>query len=588
MTNLKQDHETVHTDCESYVINIGSRNCTLLLDKEGTSRAQNDSFEVFALGQPRRYGSSQSVTAGDLLQWLADGQAMQQLFDNLAGRFALLVVDKPKQSLSMLTDHMASLPLYYGLSGNQVGISSSLSQLIENGIIAANISRQAVFHYVYFHCIPAPLTIYANASKLCPAQWLEIDEKQVAERGNLYRPKFAQELEQQENMEAKCLQMIESAVKYSADAPDVGAFLSGGLDSSTVAGMLKKVKGAARTFSVGFNEPGYDETEFAMITARHFETEHKTSYLEPDYISENFAKVAERFEEPFGNSSALAAFYCASEAHKAGIRTMLAGDGGDEFFAGNSRYAKQKLFQPFENLPGALKTLMRGIFVKTPLAKIKGFSKVASYIRQADNPLPDRLQEYNFLHRFAAGEIFTKEFLEGVDKELPLQQLRQRYQQADSASPVDHMLYMDWKFTLADNDLVKVSKMCEMAGVDVRFPFLEKELVDFSCKIPAEVKLPGQKLRHFFKQATRQFLATETLNKPKHGFGLPFGRWMRSTPKLVDITQSSLENLKKRNIFKPEFIDKALAMQSQQHAAYYGELIWIMTVLELWLQSREE
>ncbi|NHO64679.1 asparagine synthase [Aestuariicella hydrocarbonica] len=554
----------------------------------------NEEYSLLLLGEPRQYAQKSKVDATWLIQQLSDNPSIESLYPRISGRFVIIIVNKRTETLHLFNDHLGSLPLYYTHSGNGFCISTSLQgaadgilQTQTSAPIGPELSHQAIFNYIYFHCIPAPLTIYENIYKLCPAELIQITPTELSSQGTLYRPSFVSHTPSAENLSQQCLETIEAAVAANLPEDRVGAFLSGGLDSSTVAGMLKKITGKAKTFSIGFNEKGYDETEFALITARHFDTDHSTHYLEPDYISDNFSLVATSFDEPFGNSSALAAYYCASEAKKSGITTLLAGDGGDEFFAGNSRYAKQKLFYPFEQSPGWLKQTLRSVFVNTPLTNAPLTRKVASYIKQADNPLPDRLQSYNFLHRFSAEEIFTESFLSGIDRELPLKQLRHRYSQADATSPVDRMLYLDWKFTLADNDLIKVSKMCELAGVTVNFPLIEKELVDFSCQIPSNIKLPGQKLRHFYKSTTAEFLAPETLAKSKHGFGLPFGRWMRSNPKLIDITEKSLAQIKSRDIFKPEFIDKIVRMQSEEHAAYYGELIWILTVLELWLRSRE-
>lgn len=583
---LNERSKDVVSSCHNSTYRVGAYEVSCLL-QEGTFDLYSDeSRDVYLLGTPRQYTKREAVSGQNVAEMLSKGMSVAEVYPTISGRFVLIVVDKLQQKVFCVNDHTGSIPFYLAHVPGAVILSPSMG-LIEHQLNQQlTLSSQAIYHYIYFHCIPAPLTIYQEVEKLCPAELVRLGDSGVEQRDNLYCPDFASAVVDKSSLHKACFEQLENAVEHNLGDKDVGAFLSGGLDSSTVAGLLAKIKGTARTFSIGFNEPGYDETEFALITAKHFNTQHQTSYLEPDYITDNFVTVATAFDEPFGNSSALAAYYCASVAKQAGIDTMLAGDGGDEFFAGNTRYARQKLYFPYERSPAWLKSLMRGVFVGTPLSRLPLLSKVASYIRQAEEPLPDRLQAYNFLHRFKPEEVFTAEFLADINQGLPLEQLRSRYQQAKSDSPIDNLLYLDWKFTLADNDLIKVSKMCELAGVDVRFPLIEKELVDFSCQVPASMKLPGHKLRHFFKESTRNFLAEATLNKSKHGFGLPFGRWMRSTPGLVEITQTSMQQLKQRQIFRAEFIDKAFAMQSEQHAAYYGELIWIMTVLEQWLQSR--
>jgi asparagine synthase (glutamine-hydrolysing) len=569
------------------LLNKTEKNSSTLLTEQVVDRFENDHCQVSVIGYLRVYNQANRIDAKHLAS-LYEGD-ISALYEKIAGQFIVFIYDKQTRKLLVFNDHMATMPCYYYQENGKVWFSSSL-QYIKN--IASNellISNQAIFNYCYFHCIPAPTTIYQSVFKLDSSELVVIEQDSIEHKGSLYRPHFSQK-STMASAHHDCLNTVKDMVAFQNDDPNIGAFLSGGLDSSTVAGVLSELKikqgNKAKTFSIGFKEQGYDETSFAELSAKHFNTEHKTSYLPPEYISENFVKVASAFDEPFGNSSALAAYYCASFAKEHGVSTLLAGDGGDEIFAGNSRYAKQKLFRPFELLPRAAQSFFKQVFLNTPLNKMPVAKKVASYIEQADTPLPDRLQSYNFLHRFSPNEIFTADFLKDVDQGLPLEQLRARYQQSGSSNAIDSMLYMDWKFTLADNDLIKVSKMCAMAGVKVKFPLLEKELVDFSCQIPASEKLPGNKLRDFFKKSMKNFLADETLSKPKHGFGLPFGRWMRTTPSLVSLTEQSLQDLKKRNIIQETFIDKALDMQKNEHSAYYGELIWILTVLELWFSQR--
>ena len=212
-------------------------------------------------------------------------------------------------------------------------------------------------------------------------------------------------------------------------------------------------------------------------------------------------------------------------------------------------------------------------------------AKAQSYIAQANTPLPDRLQSYNFLHRHAAAEIFPDEVLRAVDTALPLDLLRSIYQRPEPASSLNRMLYLDWQITLADNDLRKVSHMCALAGVDVVYPMLDDELVEFSCEVPSAWKIKGNDLRHFYKESLKGWLPRETIEKTKQGFGLPFGVWMRNYQPLRELAYDNLLKLKNRRLIKPAFIDKAIEMHQSEHAAYYGELVWILTVFELWMQG---
>ncbi|HSG53246.1 MAG TPA: asparagine synthase C-terminal domain-containing protein, partial [Rheinheimera sp.] len=327
--------------------------------------------------------------------------------------------------------------------------------------------------------------------------------------------------------------------------------------------------------------------EYALLTANHFATDYKVHYLQPDEIAEHFAQVAGYFNEPFGNSSAMAAYICAKTAKADGINVMLAGDGGDEIFAGNERYVKQKVFQRYSALPAPIRALLNVGLDNSVADKLPGLKKGSSYIRQAKVPLPDRLDSYNFVNRFDLDRMFSPALLQQVDTTQPTAQKRKRYNACTSADAVDKMMYLDWKFTLADNDFVKVRQMCQLAGVEVRFPLFEKELVDFSCTVPASIKAPGQKLRDFYKNTFRGFLPDGTISKSKHGFGLPFGVWMKQRPDLQHIALNALQQFKQRNLLQPAFIEQAIDTFENGHSGYYGELVWILVVLELWLQQHE-
>jgi asparagine synthase (glutamine-hydrolysing) len=210
---------------------------------------------------------------------------------------------------------------------------------------------------------------------------------------------------------------------------------------------------------------------------------------------------------------------------------------------------------------------------------------VASYVRQAKIPLPDRLQSYNYLHRHSPGTVFCDTFLQRVDTHAPLQQIRDEYSVHSYADSIDRMLFLDWKFTLHDNDLVKVNTACRLAGIDVAYPMLDPSLMRFSCQIPGPLKMYRGRLRWFYKHAFRDFLPEPIINKKKHGFGLPFGVWMKTEPRLRELSRQALASMSARGVFREDFLNELMRLHEQEAAAYYGELVWTLTTLELWLQA---
>jgi asparagine synthase (glutamine-hydrolysing) len=578
MVNSTQKLQIAHTK-QALSIELTTASNTL-------SVAENEHLIIAVIGRVRPYNADYLTT--DNASWLLSQYQVdaQQFVSKIAGFFLLLILDKNSGNFQVINDHVGSIPCYIDhRNSEKLRISDNMPAL-QFAPTIAKLNPQAIFNYLFFHCIPSPLSIYQGVSKLEPGVIATITDHNTLQQPCYYQPKFTVSSLTTEQLMAQCKQLISEAVRRNI-SDNCAAFLSGGLDSSTVAGMLAQhsTESAAKTYSIGFDAKGYDETEYALLTAKHFATEHKVHYLQPEQISQHFSKVATFFNEPFGNSSAMAAYICAKVAAEDGITVLLAGDGGDEIFAGNERYIKQKTFEYYSAIPTLLRSGLDLCFYNTLAAKLPGFKKAHSYIKQAKVPLPDRLDSYNFLNRFDLTQMFSPDLLQQIDPHLPVLQKRERYNTCRSNDVIDKMMYLDWKVTAADNDFVKVSQMCQLASVEVRFPLFEKELVDFSCTIPASLKAPGQKLRDFYKRSFQGFLPDETLRKSKHGFGLPFGVWMKQRPDLQQLVLSALQRFKQRNILQPTFIDQAIETFQTGHSGYYGELVWIIVVMELWLQQ---
>lgn len=501
---------------------------------------------------------------------------------------AYVVVDRTGGTATCVMPPIGLCQVYWRASGKAISLSSAPAGLASEKAIPPSICADALFRYVYFHMIPGPISIFRDVAKLEAGHWLRWNGE-AAELQRYWHPEF-QDRPTQDVREAavELRRILARAVADSLNlAPRAGAFLSGGLDSSTVSGMAARERPGIQTVSMGFNAQGYDEIEFARIASRHFGTTPLEYYVTPDDVLATLPRIAGSFAEPFGNSSAAAAFHCARIAREHGLSLLLAGDGGDELFGGNDRYAKQLIFERYGKLPGFARRLLLepAVSMAASHTRIFPIGKTESYIQQARVPLPDRLQTYNFLHRHSPAEVFSPAFLEQVDCEATLRQLRQEYSIPATSDPVNRMLFLDWKFTLHDNDLVKVNTMCQLAGVEVAYPMLDQAVVEFSLTIPASWKVHRGQLRWFYKRAMRGFLPDQIIDKTKHGFGLPFGVWTRSHDGLARLAAESLDSLAQRRFFRPEFLRDALRLHREGHASYYGELVWILMVLELWLQQ---
>jgi asparagine synthase (glutamine-hydrolysing) len=264
---------------------------------------------------------------------------------------------------------------------------------------------------------------------------------------------------------------------------------------------------------------------------------------------------------------------------------MLAGDGGDELFGGNSRYAMQRLFEFYHSVPQAIRRAIEPMCADgSPLRRIPGLKQATGYVRHSRLKLPARLQSFNLLMQLDPAQVLTTDFLSRIDQHEPARHMQATWDECQAGSLINRMLAYDWRYTLADSDLPKVRGAVQMAGIAVAYPLLSDRLTDFSMTLPADWKLRRFKLRWFFKEALRGFLPDEIINKKKKGFGLPFGVWTTRDPALLELARDSLDMLATRGIVRRDFVDRLLREHLLQHPGYYGEMVWILTMLEQWLR----
>ncbi len=543
--------------------------------------------EVAVQGSPRnRLDPDRTLTPEEIVQ--AYLQRGGDSFAELCGPFAIAIIEHAARRAVLAIDRMGIERLTYSAQEDRLWFGTRADVLASVPGRGAEISRQRLYDFLFFHMIPAPATVFEGIDKLEPGNWLQWQNGRCTLR-SYAPPRFTPDRSRsEEDFAIELRECLEQSVVAARPDDRTGAFLSGGLDSSTVAGYLSRVSDRARTFSIGFGVPGYDELEYARIASRHFGCESHEYVVTPQDILGVFPRVAQAYDEPFGNSSAVPALLCAELAKRNGVDHLLAGDGGDELFAGNERYAKQSVFEAYGRIPAALRRLIDPVVALIdPATRVTPLRKLRSYVDQANIPLPERLETWNYAYREGVSTMLHADFAAAIDPTAPIAQMEAVYQRAEADHPVDRMLAYDWHFTLADSDIRKVSSMCEAAGVRVSYPMLDHRLVDLATRIPPEMKMRRLQLRSFYKNATRGFLPDAIINKQKHGFGLPFGHWMKTDEALADLIFGRLQNLKNRHIFRNGFIDELIEDQRSGHAAYFGVFVWDLAILEEWLHNHE-
>ena len=510
--------------------------------------------------------------------------------DRLRGTFAFALWDGITKTLFVVTDPYGLKPVVYREHSDTLYAASRIKHLLWADPSLTNINPDAVFHYLFFQAICSPLTIYKNIKKLEPGKGLHkttLETRVFTHYDIRYKPETTIT---EKDWKALIRDEIQKAVNvYVPLSPHdrTGCFLSGGTDSSSVAGFYTQLSGKpARTFSIGFDDPRYNELDYARIAAKRFNTQYHEYYVTPKDVMDLIEQLPRIYDEPFGNASVIPAFYCAGHAGQNGIDIMLGGDGGDEIFGGNERYVTNLVFQKYLELPEFIRRkLIEPLLSLMPDQGL--FHKAKRYIRRANIPNPERFYSYNLLSEVDPALIFQNDFIHAVNFNSFLDIAKTHYQNAAPAKDTDRLLYLDMKFTITDNDIRKVTQMVEAAGLRVRYPLLDRDLVDFSATIPPGLKVKWKKNRYIFKQAMKGFLPDEIITKSKHGMGLPVTPWFKQdkgmNTLLYETLFTGIPTLTR--YIKPEFIQKMKSSFEKDESTYYGDNLWVFLILELWLKQ---
>jgi asparagine synthase (glutamine-hydrolysing) len=514
----------------------------------------------------------------------------------LRGEFAFLVWDSRNETFFAATDRFRVYPLYYALTAQTLIVSSRLETIFANSFgVNREINVEAIIDFMAFSSIPTPKTIYKDIQKIPPGYILSCHKSGVPNLTCYWDVNFSSSLANRKNQEELTTELRSAlldavSVRMNQDSCHdlLGTFLSGGVDSSTLTALVMQLADSRiKSFSIGFKEEKYNEMSYARIAARSSGSEHHEYFVTPKDVRDCIPTLIEAFDEPFGNASSIPTFFCAKLAKEHGIGTLYGGDGGDEIFAGNERYASQKRFDYYHNIPGWARR-----FCIEPTVSFLGnqmgmefFKKGEKYIRRANIPYPDRLWSYGIFNLHPLNELYAHGVLQAIDSNYnPYDPIARHYSSALADTALDRQMYIDLKLSISDNDLFKVTRMTDAAGVKVRFPFLDHRLVEFAATVPAKIKMVGRNLRFFFKHAYSDILPPEVIAKTKHGFGLPISVWLRTDKALNEMMRDLVLSPRSisREFYQEKFLETLIEYHQTDQSSFYGTIIWNIMVLELW------
>lgn len=516
------------------------------------------------------------------------------LLEKLSGHFAFAVVEPARRRAFCAIDRFGVYRLCFAQPDPGTFLFATSADAIRAWPgMGATVSPQTLYQYLFFiDRVAAPGMIYDEQSKLCPGEAL-IYEDGMLDRWRYWRLDYRQTSNAELSDQHQALRdHLEQAVRRSLtdeDPEKTACFLSGGLDSSSVAGFLAKANaGQGRCVTIGFEHDAFDETVYAEQAARHFGMKHEIFTVGPQEVLAVLPKLATAHDEPYSNSSIIPCYYCALVSKELGDAVILAGDGGDELFGGNTRYIKDDVFDHYKRVPAALRrSLLEPVLAHAPgRGSISLLRRANNYIDLAKRSVAHRVNSHNAFAFSPAGQIFSAEAFATIDTGGPMRFADEIYEAAAGDAKIHKMMHLDLQITLADSDLRKVLTSCTLAGIRVRFPMLDDDLAAFSASVPSQALNEGGKIRHFYKQALKGFLPQTIIDKPKQGFGLPMFQYIAETPALTDYFSDALNDLKRRSYFDKAFLDGLIRSVRAGDPGTHAAIVWDLAILENWFASR--
>jgi asparagine synthase (glutamine-hydrolysing) len=582
-------------------VGLGVRRLAIIDVDGGHQPISNENQTIWAIQNGEIYnfkGLTQDLAKrGHRFTTRSDTEVIVHLYEeygldfvkHLEGMFAIALWDEKERKLVLARDRMGIKPLFYATLDDQLLFGSEIRALTAAGP-PLTLNPESLNYYLSLLYIPAPHTIYSEIHKLQPGHIL------VFHRGRLELQRYWSLAEVQTaegyslNERKKQLRQLLLASVESQLVSDVplGFFLSGGLDSSIVVASAREVhNNRIKTFSVGFEDPSYDETSYAETVARHLHTDHTNIMVRPDF-EHVVHELADHFDEPFADSSAIPTYYLAELTRKH-VTVALSGDGGDELFAGYLTYQADKLARMYTRVPGLLsRRAIPWLVHRLPVSDSKvnfGF-KARRFVDQA-------LLEPGQRH-FAWKAFFSENLKESLLQKPLLDCLRGNldgyspykyyFDEASHFEEITRFQYADTMVYLIDNNLAKVDRISMAHSLEVRVPLLDTDIVEFAFSLPDQLKMPGMKLKHFLKESTKDMLPEEIVNRPKKGFNVPMPRWLKEGLKPLVQHYLSSEMIGKQGYFDPQTVQH-LVNAHMNGKADYSRNIWALLMFGVWVEK---
>jgi len=575
----------------SHGIGMGMRRLRIIDLETGRQPVRNEDGTIWTVFNGEIYNYQKLRTRlqglGHTFYTSTDTEVIVHLYEEygeecvqfLRGMFALAIWDLKEKRLLIARDRLGIKPLYYTFVNDRLCFASEMKALLELPEVSRELDWNAVGHLVSYLTTPSDQSILQGIRKLPPGHVLSISRGSSSIKiAPYWDVNFVPASGRSEASYAEELRTLldESVQMHMVSDVPVGAFLSGGIDSSAVvASMARASSKPIKTFSIGFKEAGFDELPAAREVARAFGTDHHEEVLEPDALK-IIDKLVWHLDEPFGDSSAIPT-YMVSELAAKSVTVVLSGDGGDELFAGYEKYLVEKKERRFDKLPPFVRRLAGAVGESLPDP-----ARGKNFLTHFGKSGPERYLDASTLFRLSQfPSLFTPEVLQNV---LPgANSFDVSKFQEKTGNWLSALQYADLKNYLPKDILTKVDRMSMAHSIETRVPLLDHKLVEFAAKIPPEMQIRDMRTKHIFKTAMKGILSENIINRPKHGFAVPLGSWFRG--RLDEFARDILlsSRSRQRGVFNTPYVETLLSKHS---AGRELELhLWTLISFELWCRT---
>lgn len=504
---------------------------------------------------------------------------------SMVGMFAFAIWDAKKDLLLLARDRIGKKPLLYSYVNGNFCFASEFLAFLKSNLIEKEISLEALDYYLTFGYVPAPLTIYKDVFKLLPAHILILKDGKI-QNERYWQLDYEKKINiSEDEAQEGILKLLLDAIKVRlySDVP-LGVFLSGGIDSSMVVGLISQIYNQRiKTFSIGFDEADYNELKYARNIAKYFDTEHHEFTVRPKAL-DVLPALVEHYGEPYADPSCIPTYYV-SKISKQYVTVVLNGDGGDELFAGYERYQAMVYSQALDRFPEWLNKGIAFLFIKTIPDSTDGrklVRKLRRFFEAKSLPLYKRYSKWiGIFDDESKRQIYSKDFITSACNFTTDRFFKHCLSNSNTLGLVDRLLKLDTLTYLPDDLLVKVDIASMASALETRSPFLDHRLMEFVVSLPSHFKLRGFKKKYILKKIATKFIPRENIYRTKQGFGVPIGQWFRG--ELKDYLCDNLLSNKflKRGYFKPEAVKNMVDLHLRRRTDYSFQL-WTLLMFELW------